>query len=668
MPTRIFVDSRNSIEESGASTAQTADMNWVSTEFVASKIRENSGLLERKAEYSLNDTTLSGSMLLEALQEFESIRSKRNGDEASQTGKHPTSTPQSLEDSDTMRRTEKETSTSSLQSSQHCEEIATPERPNIRKQPRSRVRQPGPNERNYMRTHHDFVKKVISKYDHNGRLPNYREMDEASKDTERIFVLGLLKRLQIQDVPSSNVPHDVSEASIYQSPLKNSLQSLDETLASMKSSEKSLTIYMENSPVPESSTIPSTRSPCLLKTTPHSQRQSVSYQSKESNATSPIEIGRSKVAYESPLLLCQRHKRTATTSGKRGADLARTRREPPSEIFSELNLYEQPSEIAESSFHDLSLSGGNIHLESETPASPGVSHILNLSCDSSPGTHGIVSDDKMLDDSLSVSSSQRASSMFCQKNRILREVPLNPCLKHGKNADYKPLQVKFERKAKERILTQSIPDRFDGYRDRTKQKLVRLVKWIRNQGTRSKGKGIILSLSDQQVVDVVLNFLNEYSHTEEQRSRGKKVGGTLIVLRSKEDAETWCRALREGCTQSVLNHPEMHRMERVSPNSAIPKLASHSIVITTFDALKAPDATIACDGKGVAITSSSSSQSDWQKSRSSQEVRQCKEMSLIHHLQWQRVFFVDILGKKSFLVKGGTARVTSARALNSDTR
>ena len=511
-----------------------------------------------------------------------------------------------------------------------------------------------------MRTSHDFVQKAIGNYNRKGNLPNYRDMDEKSKDTERIFVLGLLKRLKIQDVPYSSAADDLSAASTYQSMMDDSLEAMDETFDLTKRPENLRAHCLENDSIPVSHPTRSASQSCSVKT-PHGQKQNDSFQSENE---SPIEIARSKAPFESPVLMYQRQKRTATSSGKKGADIARTRHARPSEIFGELNLYDQPSEIAESSFHELSLSEANKLLGSESPVSQCSSVLLTVSNASSPGLLANVPDDKMLDDSLSEVSSQNSSLLL--DNRILKEVFMNPSLKTGKAAKYKPLQVNFEKKGKGRCLTQSVPNAFEGYRSSTKQKMIRLVTWILNRNADLQGKGLVLSLSDQQVIDVILNVIN--TTPPDEGSRRGKTGGTLIVLRTKEDVETWCRALREGCTLSVLNHPEMPRTERISPNIAVGKLASHSIVITTFDALKAGDATVGCDNKGVAVISQSSSQSGWQKARSGHDVRPCKGLSLIHHLKWQQVFFVDVLGKKCYLAKGGTARVTSARALNSDSR
>jgi hypothetical protein len=658
MPTKVFVDSGSFIKESAASTAQTADMNWVSKEFVSHQNEERRGSLERNNDLSLNDTTLSGSLLLDALQELESLRHQRSGDH--KENRSASSSPPL----DVERETEPTGSAKSTLSFQiiKVSKGRTPSSTLVsRKQPRARTRQPGPNEHEYMTTYHDFVQKAIGNNNRDGKYPNYQDMDEASKDTERIFVLGLLKRLHIQGIPHSSFTDDISVASILRPTVDDSLHDVDETLDFTKSPEKRPAGLLNSENAPKSYPTHTATQTSLTKSPPDKNHCG----SVQSESDSPaIEIARSKAAFESPVLLYHGQKRTATSSGKKGADVARTRHGRPSEIFGELDLYDQPSEIAAASFHELSLSDGKSFLNSDSPMSQRSSILLNVSTASSPFIHENGPDDESLDESLRELSSQKAT--LYRGKRVLREISLNPSLKEGKNTQYKPLQVNFEKKGRGRCLTQSIPNSFDGYRSSTKQKLMRLVKWIRNQDTQSRGKGLILSLSEQQIIDVILNILSDYCPDE--GSQGEKVGGTLIVLRAKEDVETWCRALREGSSLSVLNHPEMPRSERISPNIAIAKLASYSIIITTFDALKAGDATIVCDSKGIAMVSQTSSQSQWQRARSCDQIRQCKEMSLIHHLKWQRVFFVDALGKKGYLVKGGTARVISAKAINSNSR
>jgi hypothetical protein len=658
MPTKIYVDADSFIKESAASTARTADINWVSKEFVSHQSEERRGSLEGNNDLSLNDSTLSGSLLLDALQELESLRNQRIGDRKQKT---PASSSPPLVGESETERTRGSKSTPSFRILKDSKEKAPSSILPSRKQPRMRTRQPGPNEREYMTTYHDFVQKAIGNYNRDGKYPNYQDMDEASKDTERIFVLGLLKRLNIQDVPHSSFTDDMSVASILRPIVDDSLHDLDETHDPTKSPEKLSPNLLHNDHPSKSYPMHSATRPSLTKSPPD-KNDCGSIRSETESP--PIEIARSKAPFESPVLVYHGQKRTATSSGKKGADVARTRHGRPSEIFGELNMYDQPSEIAAASFHELSLSDGNNFLNSDSPMSQHSSILLNLSTASSPFLHDNDSDDEPLDESLRELSSQKTT--LNRGKRVLREISLNPSLKEGKNMQYKPLQVNFEKKGKGRCLTQSIPNSFDGYRNSTKQKLLRLVKWIRKQDTQLHGKGLILSLSEQQIIDVILNILSDYCPNE--GSQRDKVGETLIVLRAKEDVETWCRALREGSSLSVLNHPEMPRSERISPNIAIAKLASYSVIITTFDALKAGDATIVCDGKGVAVISQSSSQSEWQKAGSCDRLRQCKEMSLIHHLKWQRVFFVDALGKKSYLVKGGTARVTSAKAINSDSR
>jgi hypothetical protein len=134
--------------------------------------------------------------------------------------------------------------------------------------------------------------------------------------------------------------------------------------------------------------------------------------------------------------------------------------------------------------------------------------------------------------------------------------------------------------------------------------------------------------------------------------------------------EAWARVLREGCSLSVLNHATLPVKERKTQHSA-KKCAKYDVVLTTFDAMKSPDVTIGVDDNGYALTKRASAEGGWHSSRNSSQsaaVQQCKQLSVLHLVDWRRIIFADILGQKCFLAKPETARVEAARSLNAESR
>ena len=87
------------------------------------------------------------------------------------------------------------------------------------------------------------------------------------------------------------------------------------------------------------------------------------------------------------------------------------------------------------------------------------------------------------------------------------------------------------------------------------------------------------------------------------------VGGTLVVLRGKEDIARWEVALREHTSLSCLDHAGMQSGLRKLANTA-GKCAGFDVVLTTYDAIKSKEVTVPVDSSGCAILGSSSSSSE----------------------------------------------------------
>jgi hypothetical protein len=185
--------------------------------------------------------------------------------------------------------------------------------------------------------------------------------------------------------------------------------------------------------------------------------------------------------------------------------------------------------------------------------------------------------------------------------------------------------------------------------------------------------GIVFSMSPKQIMDLVvrLTLLQPSNHNDVDVSHDDALlGGTLIVARCKEDLDDWQSTLREGTAYSVLNHAAMTASERKRTSTAN-TCCGYDVVVTTFDALKSKDVALPLDDDGHVVTEKIGFQDGWYSSRNAggnEAPQRCEELSVLHQVVWRRVLFVDVLGRKCFLGKLGTARAVSAAALNSNSR
>jgi hypothetical protein len=152
-------------------------------------------------------------------------------------------------------------------------------------------------------------------------------------------------------------------------------------------------------------------------------------------------------------------------------------------------------------------------------------------------------------------------------------------------------------------------------------------------------------------------------------------GGTLIILRTKEDLPKWEVALREYTSLSVLSHNSLQANQRKTPNAAA-KCAAYDVVLTTYDLLKSKEATIPVDSLGIAIvkndSKSNADDGGWLNARGSgskdDEPQKCHQLSNLHRMSWYRVIIMDSLGRKGYIIKPNTARSIAATAINSLSR
>lgn len=284
-----------------------------------------------------------------------------------------------------------------------------------------------------------------------------------------------------------------------------------------------------------------------------------------------------------------------------------------------------------------------------------------------------------------------------EKRRAFREVPVNVNLKKGATFHLEKIPMKRT----ERISSKSVkssksravapsqrrrlvnfPDPLVRYGSRSRRVLKEMYSWIRNaERDYEKGEcsipavGAMFSLSYQQIIDVSLKLLlsdyaemSQFPASQSSRSASMK-GNTLVVCKNKDDTAIWESALREGTGCSVLNHSTLPLSERIRAATS-EKSCLHDVVLTTYDAMKSPDVTIPVTKDGHAILTKPSSDCGWHVSRSSSSQhdvpthQQTKQLSVLHRITFKRIIFVDTLGRKCYLAKSGTARATASIALS----
>lgn len=293
--------------------------------------------------------------------------------------------------------------------------------------------------------------------------------------------------------------------------------------------------------------------------------------------------------------------------------------------------------------------------------------------------------------------------------RAMREIPVNVGMKTGSTFHLEKLNVKRSELTRHANSKQNgaggiigggtrrrlvnFPDPLTKYNSKQKKVLNEVFELLCRSELDSRdlplvettSANVLLSLSYEQVMDLCLKlFLNDdeenarYDRRGFQTSLSAMKGRTVIVARTKDDAAMWERALREGTGCSVFNHATAPLSERVRLSTA-EKATKYDVVLTTYDALKSTDIAIPVDDRGYAIISKPKTEKNgWMTSRtvsgssSSQSEsicpQKCKQLCVLHKVNFQRIVFVDILGRKSFLAKNGTARAAASMALRANSR
>jgi hypothetical protein len=603
-------------------------------------------------------------------------------------------------------------------------------------------RKMGPNEQHYIQKYSSFVTNQIEAFrlKYPGQLQDYRTMTDEKKLLAQQNVMKLLARLNITNNNKENTHFNEEDDDVCLAHRLKPAGAKD--LAFHQSDDESLSIYATNqsgyadndqSIVLLSPTKDADKSTTLLSPDPpHSPTLKISNrhqtlfspiekekddantsmvllsppnqmrghddaaefpdadQSDDNSSTQSIEVARAAAdhQYESPETLRKHKKRLASTSGKRGTDLSRARRD-------DLLLHEtSPGKFLAHSIGRLSLGDEAIFTLSQSP----IAHQLTYPQEDvsppefAPLDISFGDDNDDLDRSVAAKSRSVCDSdslvetaMLPDKRvrwdfdgKLTKEAPTNVRLLDGQTFHLQKLIT--ERRQRDAPPTQTFPDPLCFYPDKLQRRLNRLYTWLLQRDlafaqNESVGSAVVLSMQEQQITDVILKLHLDYLPSEEAQTRsgsgkqGPLQGNTLIVARSKDELEVWSRSFREGSAYSVLNHAALPLAQRKSLSSA-EKAVRFDVVLTTYDALKSPDITVTLDGSGFTVNTKIGVNEGWYTSASQRvEVERCnKQFSVLHRVNWRRLVFIDVLGRKSYLVKAGTARVHAARALNAEAR
>ena len=629
----------------------------------------------------------------------------------------------------------------------------------------NRVRQ-WPQRDEYTKKYQSYVKATISGFElkYPGKLRDYRSLSLEEKSLEQKKVLALLNRLGVSKhgVSMSGESPSVRRRGSFRSPVHNS-RLIDETLSPLFSPNSTGSDHNkenEQSSIRlDQSRMLCEKSELLLSDDEDAFHTGGNHQSEEkqnlnaddkdtsnmndnsgSNAVDfpvendeynvssdgSMEVVRKAPAEDSrysgrtPERLSMSHKpcrkREASSSGKRGADMRRSRH----------NEQEKDDVELCAPFGRLSISPSispppqDLFITSQSPISPRLTYnspknnqsdeysdenyMSQISLGRDSEDYGEYDrrnsrrDSNITNDSLATTTPSKRYASEKDKRRAFRDVPVNVVLKKGATFHLEKIAVKrTERvssksgaskntriKAPQRRRLVNFPDPLVRYSSRRRRALKEMYSWVRRaENEFEQGRSIVpavgafFSLSEQQIIDLSLKlFLSDYADQSQGRgieqvnhSSSTLQGNTLVVARTKEDTAVWESALREGTGCAVLNHSSMPLSERIRGSTA-EKACMYDVVLTTYDAVKSPDIAIAVTNSGRAITTKTDSGGGWHSSRNASQVEdnarpQTKKLSVLHRIQFKRIIFVGTLGRKCYLAKGSTARATASVALSS---
>jgi hypothetical protein len=676
MPTLMEVE--GSEQETAGETAQTSDFAWMSREFHATTAAGTNSNFENTMA---DDSTLDGSFLTAALEEMRrSENTAQNGRDQSSDLGDVTMSQQSTEQTTNVTRNHdeinetfdtkysKEDGNDTLIFSREEENpLESSFRMPLQEIRSVETHKMGPNEKQYCTKYKDFVADKILDFRrrHPNKLRDYRTMESEEKEHAQQGVMKLIDRLGIA---TRNVGPDTDAMP----PVDDQNVSFDESIHRSQSNNNSFAMCEDDATVDQSMALLSPQgessaaagnspamdiSMALLSPVRASRepRPSTPNSGHSDSSTQSIEVARAARPFESPDAVYRQKKRLASTSGKRGADMARARQSDRSSASLDTvdpDDMDSPSKMLVSSIRRLSLAPEKIFTASQSPIPiydkspddfPDIS-FGDEDVEIAPASPGSATD------SLDDTKERRVRWNLEQECQELREIPGDIGLKNGATFHLKPFQTECVRKPHRKAVIQSFPDPLEFYQGRLGQRLSRLFMWLRRRDESfarggSSCKGVILSLAERQIFDLVLKLLLDAAppdHPSQSQSsldaEDSIQGKTLIVARTKEDLEVWARVLREGCSLSVLNHATLPMKQRKTQHSA-KKCAKYDVVLTTFDAMKSADVTTGVDDNGFALTKKVDVEGGWYSSRSSSQssaVKHCKQLSVLHQVDWRR--------------------------------
>ena len=399
-------------------------------------------------------------------------------------------------------------------------------------------------------------------------------------------------------------------------------------------------------------------------------------------------------AYESPDSASRpcSHKRLATTSGKRGMDLSRLRIDDSFENGSFANESHPSEAIPSPSQLDCS----DIPSPDNAPLFRASQSPINIRSTMSSGESNAGEGDDSdsdsdgevrmdLDDTVQTVD---VTMIQAHKRRVrwredgasyLQEVPANINLKDGATLHFQALNVARPEKGRRRNGRQltshlSFSDPLEPFRGRLGQKMNAVFDEILKRDEQGRESLIVFSMTTEQICSVAVKLLLEATDSKSHLSPGGHmvIGGTLIVARSKECLDEWEKAMRVGTFHSVLNHSTMPLSERTRA-TATKICSNYDVVLTTFDSIISKDTVVTLDTQGHAVSGKTGDKDGWysaprDNNQAPEERNRNTHLSVLHLIHWQRVLFVDSLGRKSYLAKVGTLRGKAAVALNSTRR
>ena len=409
----------------------------------------------------------------------------------------------------------------------------------------------------------------------------------------------------------------------------------------------------------------------------HLNRSIPLYDGSDSESSTVESRTRSTLHFQSPAdeLLSSnkenlRKKRMASVSGRKGSDASRFKTGTPPDI-SARNLSSPPSFSPQADLH-WPVNNDDDPGDSVTLFSASQSPVASSTLTATPifAQKYTQMDDTSLekDDINEDSIVEYTMAPSEEKSSSLHNISSIYGLKGAQRPVYQPL--KFQ-KSKGPTKSDSDFDTF-AHLDRNVRNRLHssyteiLTRW--DNGFPS----ILLGLSFENFTSILLKIITSSNRSSFAKNSTGCRGKNLFVFRDSVALSTFARALRERTNLSVLDHTSTPSSERRSPSSSA-FCSQFDVVLTTYDLLKEQNIALPVNtSTGIVDTQhqvEAQNTGGWIDSTKEKIARSyshdVKRLSVLHSLSWERAIFLDEPGRKSYLVKGHTARWNAARTLDS---